>query len=108
MNISKNFPSFQEPRTQDRSMYVNAHVHLVFTILKLEHRQEQHMGSPVYFAFLHLRAEGEDYSLLVNVNKWNLLFTLGLNENGNYSCVQSEGIAIYLTVDSIIFCCLLW
>lgn len=52
-------------------------------MLKLEHMQEQHIivGFHVYSTFLHLTAGGEDYSLLRNVNKWNLLFTLGLNEN---------------------------
>lgn len=79
-------------------------------MLKLEHMQEQHIivGFHVYSTFLHLAAGGEDYSLLRNVNKWNLLFTLGLNENWNDSCVQPEGIALYVIVNSVIFCCLLW
>lgn len=108
MYISENFPSFQQQSTQDNSMYIFVSVHLVSMMLKLERMQEQHiiMRFPVYFTFLHLTVEGEGYSLLGNVNKWNLLFTLGLNENGNYSCVQSEGIAIYLIVDSKILCCL--
>lgn len=77
---------------------------------KLEGMQEQNiiMGFPVYFMFLHITVEGDDYGLLGNVNKCNLLFTLGLNLNGNHACVQSEGIAICFIVDSIIFCSLLW
>jgi len=79
-------------------------------MLKLEYMQEQHiiMGFLVFFTLLHLSAEGEDYSFPENVNKRNVLCILGLNENANYSCVQSEGTAIYLVVDSVIFCCLLW
>lgn len=79
-------------------------------IRKLEHMQEQNIitGFPIFFTFLQITAEGDDYGLLGNVNKCNLLFTLGLNLNGNYASVQSEGIAIYLIVVSIIFCYLLW
>lgn len=77
-------------------MYISVSVQLVSMMLKLEYMQEQHiiMGFPVYFTFLHLTAERKDCNSLGNVNKWNLLITLGLNENGNYSCVQSEAIAI--------------
>lgn len=59
--------------------------------------EEQHiiMEFPVFCIFFFLTAEGENYSSLESVNKWKLLFTLGLNENENYFCVQSEGIAIY-------------
>lgn len=60
------------------------------------------MGFPIYFAFLHITAERDDFVLLGNVNKCNLLFTLGLNLSGNHACVQSEGIAIYLIVDSFL------
>lgn len=56
------------------------------------------MGLPIYFTFLHITAEGDECSLLDNVNKYKLLFTLGINVNGNHACVQSEGIDVYLIV----------
>lgn len=91
-------------------MYVSLSVQLVSMMRKLEHMQEQNiiMGFPVCLTFLHITAEGDYYDLLGNVNKCNLLFTLGLNLNGNHACVLLEGVAIYLIVDSIIFCSLLW
>lgn len=77
-------------------MYICENIQLFSMTLIFEHMEEQHivMGFPVFYTFC-LTAEGEDNSSLGSENKWKLLFTLRLNENENYSCVQSEGIAIY-------------
>lgn len=108
--ISKIFPSFQEQSTQKESVYVSLSVLLACMMRKWKHLQEKTtiMGLPIYFTFLHITAGGDHCIFLGIVNKGSLLFTLGLNFNWNHTSVQSGGIAVYLIVDSIIFCSLLW